>query len=386
MRSGKGQAKGAKGRNVEGGGADGGPGDGLNIQSGPAYDRGNAPAEGIRPGGLFFERNESSMRYLVTGGAGFIGSHLCELLLAAGHRVTVLDNLSTGRFRNIEKLAEHPDFRAVIDTITNPATVAECVKDCDQIFHLAAAVGVELVVDRPVETIMTNIRGTEIVLEEASRYRRKTLVVSTSEVYGKGVNETFGEEDDRLMGPTTRSRWGYAASKAMDEFLALAYYQEKQFPVVIVRLFNTVGPRQRGRYGMVIPRLVGQALRGEALTIHGTGEQTRCFCHVGDVVPALRGLMDLPAAVGEIFNVGNDEEVTINRLAERILALTGSASGIQHIAYDAAYGPGFEDMLRRRPRLDKLRGALGGWSPRGLDEILRDVIGEMRACGAGGRD
>jgi UDP-glucose 4-epimerase len=318
------------------------------------------------------------MRYLITGGAGFIGSHLCEHLLAGGHSVTVLDNLSTGQFRNIEGLAEHPHFRAIIDTITNEATVAECVKDCDQIFHLAAAVGVELVVDHPVETIMTNIRGAEIVLEQASRYRRKTLIVSTSEVYGKGVNESFGEDDDRLMGPTTRSRWGYAASKAMDEFLALAYHQEKQFPVVIVRLFNTVGPRQTGRYGMVIPRLVAQAVRGEALTIHGTGEQTRCFCHVGDVVPALAQLMEQRAAVGQIYNIGNDEEVTIEQLARRIVALTGSHSEIVKIPYADAYGPGFEDMLRRKPRLDKLRALLGSWAPRKLDEILTDVIADVR--------
>lgn len=318
------------------------------------------------------------MRYLITGGAGFIGSHLCERLLAEGHKVTVLDDLSTGNFRNVEHLAYHENFSCIIDSITNEATVAECVRGCDEIFHLAAAVGVELIVDRPVNTIVTNIRGAEIVLEQACRYRRKTLIASTSEIYGKSAKAFFNEDDDMVLGPTNRCRWSYAASKAVDEFLALAYHAEKHFPVVIARLFNTVGPRQTGRYGMVVPRFVGQALRGEPITIYGSGEQTRCFCHVKDVTRALAELMSRRECVGQVYNVGNDGEISMNELAATIVALTGSKSTVTHVPYEEAYGPGFEDMLRRRPDLGKLRALLGEWSPRPLEEILKDVIEEQR--------
>ena len=318
------------------------------------------------------------MRYLITGGAGFIGSHLCERLLAEGHKVTVLDDLSTGNFKNVEHLAYHENFSCIIDSITNEATVAECVRGCDEIFHLAAAVGVELIVDRPVNTIVTNIRGTEIVLEQACRYRKKTLITSTSEVYGKSTKEFFAEDDDMVLGPTNRCRWSYAASKAVDEFLALAYHIEKHFPVVIARLFNTVGPRQTGRYGMVVPRLVAQALRGEPITIYGTGEQTRCFCHVKDVVGALVEMMRRRECVGQVFNVGNDQEISINALASTIIELTASPSHITYVPYEQAYGPGFEDMLRRRPNVDKLRRLLGEWSPRGLEDVLKDVIAEKQ--------
>ena len=320
------------------------------------------------------------MRYLVTGGAGFIGSHLCETLLASGHSVIVLDNLSTGDFRNIEHLASDPRFDCVIDTITCVDTVAELVKDCDEIFHLAAAVGVQLVVDRPVETIMTNMRGTENLLEQACRYRRRTLLVSTSEVYGKSVNDEFTETDDRQMGPTHLCRWAYAATKAMDEFLGLAYYSEKQFPVSIVRLFNTIGPRQIGRYGMVVPRFVEQALRGQPITIYGSGEQTRCFCHVKDVVPALIKIMEQQEAIGEIYNVGSNTEISIRGLAETIIARCGGDSEISLIPYEQAYGPGFDDMMRRKPNIAKLRALLGEWEPRPLGDILDDVIAEKRAA------
>jgi UDP-glucose 4-epimerase len=319
------------------------------------------------------------MHCLVTGGAGFVGSHLCERLLAQGDAVTVLDNLSTGSFRNVEHLAQNKRFRCVVDTITREDTVAEVVRDCDQVYHLAAAVGVELVLDRPVETIMTNIRGTEVVLEQACRYRRRTLLVSTSEVYGKSDQDAFAETDDRIMGPTNLCRWAYAETKAMDEFLGLAYHTEKQFPVVIARLFNTVGPRQTGRYGMVVPRFVEQALANRPITVYGTGEQTRCFCHVADVVPALIELMNRNDCVGEVYNVGSDQEITIAELARRVIRLTRSKSQIAMVSYENAYARGFDEMLHRKPNLDKLRRTLGRWAPRGLDCVLRDVIAEKRS-------
>jgi UDP-glucose 4-epimerase len=318
------------------------------------------------------------MRYLVTGGAGFIGSYVCEYLLKEGHEVTALDDLSTGTFKNVQHLDPDPNFTCIVDSITDASTVASLVKDCDQIFHLAAAVGVELVVDHPVNTVLTNLRGAEIVLEQACRYRRKTILTSTSEVYGKSTKDKFSEVDDRVMGPTHLSRWAYAASKAMDEFLGLAYHREKQFPVVIARLFNTVGPRQTGRYGMVIPRFVSQAVRNQPITIHGTGEQTRCFCHVRDVVPALIQLMNTPEAVGEIYNVGADTEVSVVELAHLVVELAQSRSEIVKIPYDEAYGPGFEDMLQRRPDITKLRNVLGEWNPRTLEAIIEDVIDDVR--------
>lgn len=318
------------------------------------------------------------MRALITGGAGFIGSHLGEALLAQGHRVTVVDDLSTGRFENIAHLAQHPRFSFAIETITNETVMDRLASECDVIFHLAAAVGVKLIVERPVHTIETNILGTETVLRLANRYRRKVLIASTSEVYGKGVRVPFKEDDDRVIGPTSKSRWAYAASKAVDEFLGLAYFREKGVPVLVLRLFNTVGLRQTGRYGMVIPRFVGWALAGEPIQVYGNGNQSRCFCNVADTVSAIMGLMDEPAAVGEIFNIGTDEEVTIQELAARVKKMTGSSSEIVHVPYDQAYAPGFEDMDRRVPDISKIRRVIG-WKPTlNLDQTLEQVIGSIR--------
>ena len=314
------------------------------------------------------------MKVLVTGGAGFIGSHLCEALLKRGDEVAVLDNLSTGSVRNIEHLEHEAGFRAVIDSVLNEHIVNEMVRDCDTVVHLAAAVGVQLVVDHPVQTIETNIRGAETVLSCASRYRRKTLIASTSEVYGKSDNATFSEDDDRVMGPTTRNRWAYAASKAIDEFLALAYWKEKRLPVVIVRLFNTVGPRQTGRYGMVLPRFVRQALAGEPLTVYEDGKQTRCFTYVGDAVDGLMNLLDCPSAVGEIFNVGTRNKITIEDLARKVIELTGSASEIRYVPYAEVYGRDFEDIRHRTPDLSKIEAAVGYQPKTDLDTIIRSII------------
>ncbi len=321
-----------------------------------------------------------SSHVLITGGAGFIGSHLAEALLARGGTVTVIDDLSTGRFENIEPLTGHPRFRFAIDTITHTLVMDRLASECDVIIHLAAAVGVELIVHDPVRTIETNVLGTHSVLQAAARYRRKVLITSTSEVYGKGVRVPFAEDDDRLLGPTTRARWSYSDSKAVDEFLGLAYYKQHELPVVVVRLFNTVGPRQSGQYGMVIPRFVGQALAGEPLTVYGDGQQTRCFCNVRDVVAALMGLIECPAAVGEVFNVGSTDEVTIEALARRVLALTDrSPESIIFVPYAQAYEPGFEDMQRRVPDISKIRRTIG-WVPTvSLDETLRQVIQNHRA-------
>ena len=314
------------------------------------------------------------MRALVTGGAGFIGSHLTEALLAQGHQVTVIDDLSTGRFENIAHLCPDPHFGFAIETITNETVMDRLASECDVIFHLAAAVGVKLIVERPVHTIETNILGTEMVLRLANRYRRKVLIASTSEVYGKGVRVPFSEEDDRVIGPTSKSRWAYATSKAVDEFLGLAYHREKEVPVVVLRFFNTVGPRQTGRYGMVIPRFVNWALAGEPIQVYGTGAQSRCFCNVADTVRAITGLMEAPAAVGEIFNIGTDEEVTIDELARRVKTMTLSSSEIVHVPYDDAYAPGFEDMDRRVPDIDKINRTIG-WKPTlTLDQTLEGII------------
>ena len=314
------------------------------------------------------------MRALVTGGAGFIGSHLTEALLAQGHQVTVIDDLSTGRFENIAHLCPDPHFGFAIETITNETVMDRLASECDVIFHLAAAVGVKLIVERPVHTIETNILGTEMVLRLANRYRRKVLIASTSEVYGKGVRVPFSEEDDRVIGPTSKSRWAYATSKAVDEFLGLAYHREKEVPVVVLRFFNTVGPRQTGRYGMVIPRFVTWALAGEPIQVYGTGAQSRCFCNVADTVRAITGLMEAPAAVGEIFNIGTNEEVTIDELARRVKTMTLSSSEIVHVPYDDAYAPGFEDMDRRVPDIDKINRTIG-WKPTlTLDQTLEGII------------
>ncbi len=318
------------------------------------------------------------MHYLITGGAGFIGSHLAEALLADGHQVTIIDDLSTGRFENIAHLRGRPGFRFAIDTIMNEVVLDRLASECDAIFHLAAAVGVDLIVRRPVHTIQANIMGTEAVLRAAARYRVPVLIASTSEVYGKGVRIPFREDDDVLLGPTCRSRWSYAASKMVDEFLGLAYQRELGLPVVIVRLFNTVGPRQTGRYGMVVPRFVKQALHGEPITVYGDGQQSRCFCDVADVVRALEGLIEHPEAAGRVFNVGSTEEVTIEELAHRVKAVTGSDSPIVYVPYEQAYAPGFEDMRRRVPDISRIRSLLG-WTPRiPLDETLARVRDAMK--------
>jgi UDP-glucose 4-epimerase len=314
------------------------------------------------------------MRTLITGGCGFIGSHLAEALLAEGDRVTVVDDLSTGRFENIEHLVGRPGFQFAIDSITNETVMDRLVSECDIIYHLAAAVGVELIVNDPIHVIETNIQGCDTVLRIGARYRKKVMLASTSEIYGKGDREPFQEEDDRVLGPTTRSRWSYACSKAMDEFLALAFAKERALPVVIMRFFNTVGPRQTGRYGMVIPRFVQQALRGEPITVYGDGQQSRCFAFVGDVVRAVIALAHESSAVGEIFNIGTMEEITIEDLAKRIVQLTNSFSEIVYVPYDEAYEKGFEDMRRRVPDVSKLRKRVG-WEPSvDLDGILRRVI------------
>ena len=314
------------------------------------------------------------MRVLITGGAGFIGSHLSEHLLSLGHAVDVIDDLSTGRMENILDLKSHPRFQYTIDSIMNIPLAAELVDMCDVVCHAAAAVGVRLIVESPVRTIETNIKGTEIILQLAAKKKKKVIVFSTSEVYGKASKVPFAEDDDLVLGPTSRGRWSYACSKAIDEFLALAYWREKGLPVVVVRLFNTVGPRQTGRYGMVLPTFVQQALEARDLTVFGDGRQARCFSHVTDIVGALGQLIEYEDAVGEVFNIGNDEEVTISDLARKVIRISGSSSGVSLIPYDQAYAVGFEDMPRRVPDLTKIRTAIG-YEPRmSLDETVRSVV------------
>jgi UDP-glucose 4-epimerase len=318
------------------------------------------------------------MRALITGGAGFIGSHLAEALLAEDEAVTIVDDLSTGSLANIEHLAANPNFRYTIASITNETMMDGLVAECDIIYHLAAAVGVALVIREPLRTLQTNVLGTEIVLRCAGRHSKKVLLASTSEVYGKSMDVPFHEEGDRVLGPTTRTRWCYPASKALDEFLALAYHSEQGLPVIIVRLFNTVGPRQTGRYGMVIPRFVRQALAGESITVYGDGLQTRCFADVSDVVRGVVALASHPVAVGQVFNIGSTEEVTILELAQRVKALTGSRSQIVFVPYDQAYGEGFEDMRRRVPDLSKVSRLVGYQPQTRLNQILRKVIAHHR--------
>jgi len=314
------------------------------------------------------------MKVLITGGAGFVGSHLAEALLARGDDVTVLDNLSTGSIENIEHLKPEPRFRYAIDTVTNEPVAAELIDRADVVFHLAAAVGVRLIVESPVNTIETNVHGTEMVLKLANKKKKKVVIASTSEVYGKSNDVPFREEADLVMGPTSKGRWSYACSKAIDEFLALAYHKEKHLPVVVVRLFNTVGPRQTGRYGMVVPNFVKQALLGHPLSVHGDGSQSRCFTFVSDVIGALVKLAEHPGAVGRVFNIGNErEEISMLELARRVVARTGSSSAIVLVPYDQAYEEGFEDMQRRVPDLGRIR-ALIGYEPQvHLDEIIDRV-------------
>lgn len=319
------------------------------------------------------------MKILVTGGAGFIGSHLSELLLQDEMtQVTVIDSLSTGKYQNISSLVENSNYRLIVASVTDRSVLEPLIESHDQVYHLAAAVGVRRIIEQPVETIQTNILGSEAVLSLAAKYHKKVLIASTSEVYGKNSTVPFSEEDDSVLGATTKSRWSYACSKAMDEFLALAYHKEKGLPVVIARLFNTVGPRQTGRYGMVIPSLVRQALNGDALTVYGDGKQSRCFTHVKDSIHCQKALMDEPKAIGQVFNLGSSEEVTIEGLAQRILELTGSHSPLRYLSYAEAYESGFEDMRRRVPSTDKVRNLLGFAPDSKLDDILLDVIDYFR--------
>jgi UDP-glucose 4-epimerase len=317
------------------------------------------------------------MRILITGGAGFVGSHLADELLGRGHYVSVLDDLSTGAIDNIRHLKHHPRFEYTVGSCHERPLVAELVDSADIVYHLAAAVGVELIVESPVRTIETNIHAAEVVLSAASKKKKPVFVASTSEVYGKSTALPFQETGDLVMGPTFKGRWSYACSKAIDEFLALAYWKERGLPTVIGRMFNTVGPRQTGRYGMVVPNLVGQAIAGKPLTVFGDGTQSRCFCHVQDVVRALAELMEREDLYGEIFNIGTESEITISDLAEKVRDVVGSTSDITYVPYDVAYEPGFEDMERRVPDITKIRRVLD-WEPRkSLDEIVVDVKQHM---------
>lgn len=318
------------------------------------------------------------MKVLITGGAGFIGSTLCRMLLQKGHEVMVLDDLSTGSYENLEDMDDGKQLRLIVEKVNNEAITDACVREADCVFHLASAVGVRLIIDQPVKTLESIVGGTETVLKSCARYRRPFLLTSTSEVYGKGSKVPFCEDDDTVMGPTSKRRWSYASAKMLDEFLALAYWVETRLPVVITRLFNTVGPRQTGQYGMVIPSFVRQALRGKPITVYGDGMQSRCFAHVQDVAGALMKLMFEPSARGQVVNIGNNSEITILDLAKRVKELSGSSSEIQIIPYEEAYGEGFDDMRRRVPSLEKA-GRLIGYKPsKSLDDILNDVIAYER--------
>jgi UDP-glucose 4-epimerase len=319
------------------------------------------------------------MRYLITGGAGFVGGHLSEHLLSQGKKVHVIDDLSTGSIRNIQHLKSNPNFSYTIDTIMNAPVLAELVDGADAIFHLAAAVGVRLIVESPVRTIETNVGGTEAVLFAANKKKKPVLMASTSEVYGKSEHIPFREDGDLVSGPTNKGRWSYACSKALDEFLALAYWKEKKLPTVVTRLFNTVGPRQTGQYGMVVPNFVKQALDGKEITVYGDGLQSRCFGHVKDVVKGLAALLDSPKAIGEVFNIGNTEEISILGLAQRVKEITHSSSPIRLVPYEEAYESGFEDMKRRVPDLSKIKAAVGYEPILNLNDILSDVVADFRA-------
>ena len=316
--------------------------------------------------------------FLITGGAGFIGSHLSERLLTDGHTVTIVDDLSTGSEANIAHLRKHANLNVVRDTVENVATLNILMSRCDVVYHLASAVGVQLVADDPIRTIRTTVHGTEVVLEAANRFGKPILITSSSEVYGKGTKVPFGEEDDVVMAATSFSRWCYAYSKGVDEFLGLAYHKQYRLPVTLVRLFNTVGPRQIGMYGMVLPRFASAALTNQPITVYGDGTQTRCFCHVGDTVEALSALMQSTANAGRVFNVGGDEEISMNQLAQRVIELSGSSSKIVHIPYEQAYGHKFDDMMRRVPKLDRIRAAIGFKRKYNTDQIINSVIEDQR--------
>ncbi len=318
------------------------------------------------------------MKILITGGAGFIGSHLTDKFLGEGHEVTIIDDLSTGRYANIAHLEDRTGFRLIIDTVLNEGLLERLVRDADRVYHMASAVGVRLIMEQPVRTIETIFHGTDLVLKYCSRYRKRVLIPSTSEVYGKGVTVPFSEDDDLLTGATDKHRWAYACAKTLDEFLAIAHWKETQLQVVVARLFNTVGPRQTGQYGMVVPRFVRAAIKNEPIEVHGDGTQSRCFGHVSDVVQGLAKLLETPACFGQVVNLGNSEEVTILDLAKRAISLTESRSEIRFIPYDEVYGEGFEDMQRRVPNLDKARRLIGYQPTRSLDDIINDVAVDLR--------
>ncbi len=323
-------------------------------------------------------RIEDFMKVLITGGAGFIGSHLAQRLLGQGCEVVAIDDLSTGRLENLSKANEHENFKFVLDSVRNTETMHILIEQCDVVYHLAAAVGVQLIIDRPVHTIETNIHGSEVVLEIANKFRKKVLIASTSEVYGKSEAVPFREDDDTVLGSTRFSRWSYACSKAIDEFLALAYHQQYGLDVVVARLFNTVGPRQTGQYGMVVPRFVESALKGDPVKIYGTGKQTRCFSYVGDVISGLQDLMDSDLATGQVFNIGSDQEISIEGLAKKIIELTGGGSSIEYVSYEQAYGRPFDDMMRRVPCLERLKATIGHVPETSLNEMLDLIIKDMQ--------
>ncbi len=318
------------------------------------------------------------MRILITGGSGFIGSHLTERLLKEGHHITIIDDFSTGSIQNIQRLLGSNNIEVVRESVLNETVMSILVEKSDVIYHLAAAVGVQLIIDKPVQTMETNIRGTEVVLNLANIFRKRILIASTSEVYGKNTNIPFKEDDDRVLGSTVHSRWSYSCSKAIDEFLGLAYYNENELPVILVRFFNTVGPRQTGQYGMVVPRFVRSALLNEPITVYGTGKQSRCFTHVSDVIDGITALMDEDKSVGQVYNIGSQEEISIENLAQRAKEITGSSSEIKCISYDEAYGKGFDDMERRVPDLTRINN-LVGYSPKiSLEQILIDVRDHLK--------
>ena len=318
------------------------------------------------------------MKILITGGAGFVGSHLADKLFNEGHEITVIDDLSTGRYSNVAHLEGEKNFRLIIDTILNEPLMEELIRESDRVFHMASAVGVKLIMEQPVKTIETIFHGTDVVLKFCSRYRTRVLVPSTSEVYGKSTQVPFTEDNDILKGSTSKHRWAYACAKELDEFLALAHWKETRLPAVVIRLFNTVGPRQTGQYGMVVPNFVKAALKNEPIPIHGDGNQARCFGHVYDVVDGLVKAIETPACFGQVMNIGNNEEVTIKQLAEKIIEMTGSKSEIKYIPYAEAYGEGFEDMMRRVPNLEKARRLIGYQPTRTLNDIINDVAEQFR--------